>query len=165
MQRAADAGHLVALEVREGDDRVGVHERAADEGLLHVLAVREGDGHVVRALESVRDDHVAARGERREAVLVGGGDMVERVLAAAHVERVRVREERHPARRADGVHERLRPVRTEVREAAGLAEVGLDGGELSVEAELLEAGGFEEARELLLEVLRVGAAEVGEIDC
>ena len=40
--------------------------------------------------------------------------------------------------------------------------MGLDGGELAVEADLRDAGRLQEARELLLEVLRVGAAEVGE---
>ena len=111
----------------------------------------------------VCDNHVAAGGERGEAVLKGRLEMVERVLAPPHVERVRVREERHPADAADGVNERLRPVGTEIREAAGLAEVRLDGDVLAVEADLRDAGRLQEARELLLEVLRVRAAEVCEV--
>ena len=164
MQRAADAGHLVALEVRERDDHVGVYERAADVRLLHVLAVGERDGHVVRALESVGDDDVAARGEGGESILVGDVDMVERVLALADVERVGVREEGTAAALAHEVHERLHPVRAQVAHVAGLAEVELDGDELVGEVDLAESGGLQQARELLLQVLGVRAAEVGEVD-
>ena len=60
LHRAADAGHLVALEVCERDDHVGVHERTTDVCLLHVLAVGDRDGNVVRTLKPVGDDDVAA---------------------------------------------------------------------------------------------------------
>ena len=161
LHRAADAGHLVALEVRERDDHVGVHERAPDVGLLDVLAVGKRDGHVVRALEPVCDEDVAAGREGGEAVLVRYCEVVERVLALADVERVGVREEWAAAALAHEVDERLNPVRAQIAHVAGLAEVELDGDELVGKVDLAESGGLEQASELLLEVLGVGAAEIG----
>ena len=129
-----------------------------------MLAARDWDLDVVRALESVRDDHLAARGERGEAVLVGGLDVVERVLPATDVERVRVREERTPTGVLDEVRERLHPVRTQHGETPRLTEVHLDGRILPVEVQLPQPGGLQETCELLLQVLAVVAAEIREID-
>ena len=59
LERAAEARLLVALEVAQGDDNVSVHDGLTDLGLLDQGQV---DGHqgLVGALETVRDDDVAA---------------------------------------------------------------------------------------------------------
>ncbi len=58
-QRAANARALVALEVGQADDGVGVHGRAANERLLAVFPV-DGHGNMVVAKQAVGDDDVAA---------------------------------------------------------------------------------------------------------
>ena len=165
LERAADACHLMAFEVVEGDHHVSIHKSAADVRLLHVLAVGQGHSHVVRAAQTVRNDHVATGGEWREAVFVRGSDVLERVLAAANVERVGVREERMAALLLHEVCEGLCPVRTQIREASRLAEVRLDRHKLVGQVDLSKPCRFKKPSELLLQILRIRAAEVCEKYC
>lgn len=90
---AAKAGLLMALKVGEADHDIGIHERLTDLGLAHVLATLDRDERLVSALEAVGDDDLATRGIRGKAVLVGGVDVLERVFAATHIERIAVGEE------------------------------------------------------------------------
>ena len=160
---AAEARLLVALEVRETDDDVRVHERAADLGVLHVLAARHGHLDLVEALEAVGDDRVTAGLERVEAIGVGGVEVVERVLASAHVERVAVRDERLAAQLAYHVHDGAGVVGAQVAEVARLAQVHLDGNELVLEVDLTDSRPLDEALELVgktVSHVRVKVAEV-----
>ena len=68
LQGAAEAGFLMALEMAQGDDDIRIHDGPADEGLLDVHTVADGDGHLIGALQTVGDDHMAAGGEGGEAV-------------------------------------------------------------------------------------------------
>lgn len=76
----AKAGLLMALKVRKADHDVGVHERLTDLCLAHVLATLDRDERLVGTLEAVGDDDLATRGIRGKAVLVGGIDVLKRVL-------------------------------------------------------------------------------------
>lgn len=73
------------LEMREGDDDIGVCDGAADFSLLDIFAVFDRDERLVRALEAVGDQHMAPGHKRVKAVLIGGVEVVERVLAAADI--------------------------------------------------------------------------------
>lgn len=77
LQRAAEAGLFVALEVGKGDDDVRVSQSAAYLGFLHILAALDGDERLVRAFETVRDDGVYACLEGVVAVFVGAVEVVE----------------------------------------------------------------------------------------
>ena len=163
LHAAAKARALVALEVREADYDVGVHERMADLCLLHVLAVLDGNNRLVGALEAVGDNHLAAGGVRSEAVLVGAVDVLERVFATAHVERVAVGEERLAAQLLDHVRDGTRVVGAQEGEVAQFAEVDLDGDELVVEVDLLDAGAANQALELVELAFAAVRAQVGEV--
>ena len=75
--------------------------------------------------------------------------MVERVGAAADIERVAVGEKRLAAERAHIVAHDARPVRAQIGHVARLAEVELDGDILVLEIDLLKAGGLHEPAQLL----------------
>lgn len=77
---AAKTGLLMALKVGEADHDIGVHERLTNLGLVYVLAVLDRDECLVGTLEAVGDDDLATRGIRGKAVLVGGINVLERVL-------------------------------------------------------------------------------------
>ena len=62
LQRAAEARLLVALEMAQGDEHVGVHHGPADPGLLHIFAAAHRHLRLVVALEAVGDDDLAAGG-------------------------------------------------------------------------------------------------------
>ena len=150
--------------MREADHTVRVHEGVADLGLPHVLAVLHGHEGLVRALEAVGDDHLAAGGVGREAVLVGAVDVLERVLAAAHVERVAVREEGLAAQLLDHVGDSARIVGPQEAEVAQLAKVDLDGNELVLEVDLLDARLSDKSLELVELALLGVRAQVGVVD-
>ena len=164
LHAAAKAGLLVTLEVREADHDVGVHEGATDLGVLDVLAAHDGHLHLVEALEAVGDDGVAAGLKRVEAVGVGAVQVVERVLAAAHVERIAVGDEGFAAQLAHDVDDDAGVVGAQVGQVARLAEVHLDGDELVLHVDLLDARPAHEAVELLGQVGLAVRAHVGEVD-
>ena len=164
LHAAAETGLLMPLEVREADDDVGVHEGVADLGLLHVLAVLDWNERLVRTFEAVGDDDLAARGIRGEAVLVRAVDMLERVLAAAHVQRVAVGEEGHAAQLLNHVGNGAGIVGAQEGEVAQLAKVNLDGNKLVLEVDLLDARATDETLELVELALAPMRAQVGVID-
>src|SRR5450830_546995 len=92
LERAAEAGLLMPLEVRERDNDVGVGNCSADLGSLATLEM-DGNLAVVRALETVGDDDVRPDGDTVEAVLLGRLQMIDRVGAASCIQRIAVGQE------------------------------------------------------------------------
>ena len=88
--------------------------------------------------------------------------MVERVGAAADIERVAVGEKRLAAERAHIVAHDARPVRAQIGHVARLTEVELDGDVLVLEIDLLKAGGFHEPAQLF-ERADLVRAQIGKI--
>ena len=165
LQGAAHARLLMALEVGQGDEHVRVHHRPADLGGLHVLAALHRDLHLVVALQAVGDQDVAAGGIGGEAVDVGGFDVVQGVLPAAHVQRVAVRQEGLAAVGLHQVRHGPGPVGPEIGQVARLAEVHLDGHILAVHVDVAEAGGLHQTGQLLGKILPpAGAAEVRKVN-
>lgn len=161
---AAEASRLMALEVREADEDIGIHDGTADLGLLDVLAVLDRHLDIVRAAQAIADDDLAARRRRVEAVEVRAVHVLERVLAAARIERIAVRQERHTALLFDEVCDDLRVLRAQIGHVAKLTEVHLDGDELAVHVNLLDAGSQAECPELLHDVASDRHAEIREIN-
>ena len=148
LERAAEARGHVPLGVRERDEDVGVHDGAADLCRAQILAAADGHEVVIIALEPVGNDALRARGHGRIAVEHGAVEMVERIRAAADIERVAVGEKRLAAERAHIVAHDARPVRAQIGHVARLTEVELDGDEFVLEVDLLKAGGLHEAAQL-----------------
>ena len=65
---AAEARFLMALEVREGNDDVRVHQRPADLRVFHILAAHDRHFDIIAAAQAVCNDHVTAGGKRRKTV-------------------------------------------------------------------------------------------------
>ena len=160
---AAKAGLLMALKVSEADHDIGIHERLADLGLVHVLATLDRNERLVGALEAVGDDDLATRGIRGKAVLVGGVDVLERVFAAAHIERVAVGEEGFAAQLLHDVCDGAGVVWAQKAQVTQLAKVNLDSDELVLEVDLLNAGAANEAFEFVELALASMRAQVGEV--
>ena len=162
LERAAEAGGRVALGMRERDEDVGVHDGAADLRRAQVLAAADGHEVIVPALEPVGDDALGAGGHGRIAVEHGAVEMVERVGAAADIERVAVGEKRLAAERTHIVAHDARPVRAQIGHVARLTEVELDGDVLVLEIDLLKAGGLHEPAQLF-ECADLVRAQIGKI--
>ena len=89
--------------------------------------------------------------------------MLERMLAAADVERVAVGQEGTAAELLDEVGHGLGIVWPQEGQIAELAEVHLDGDKLILKIDLVHAGLQQEFAQLLLLIQAGMAAEVGEI--
>ena len=162
LERAAESRSRVALGMRERDEDVGVHDGAADLRRAQILAAADGHEVVIVALEPVGNDALRARGHGRIAVKHGAVEMVERVGAAADIERVAVGEKRLAAERAHIVAHDARPVRAQIGHVARLTEVELDGDVLVLEIDLLKAGGLHEPAQLF-ERADLVRAQIGKI--
>ena len=90
--------------------------------------------------------------------------MFERVFSAADIEGVAVGEEGHAALLLDMVRNDAGEVGTEEGKVAWLAEVKLDGGKLSVEGNIIDAGFSDEAVQLIQQVVILGGAKIGEVN-
>ena len=88
--------------------------------------------------------------------------MVERIGAAADIERVAVGKKRLAAERAHIVTHDARPVRAQIGHVSRLAEVELDGDEFVLEVDMLKAGGLHEAAQLF-ERADLIRAQIGKI--
>ena len=159
LQRPAEAGGLMALEVRQADEDVGVHDGAADLGGLAVLAVDDGHFHFVRAAQTVADDDLAAGGDGVEAVEVSAVQVFEGILAAAGIERVAVGEEGLAAPLLAEVGDDLGVVGTQE-----FTEMHLDGDELALHVDGLNASGDAEPAQLIQLAGAHRAAEIGKIN-
>ena len=89
--------------------------------------------------------------------------MLERMLAAADVERVAVGQEGTAAELLDEVGHGLGIVWPQIGQIAQLAEVHLDGDEFILKIDLVHAGLQQEFAQLLLLIQAGTAAEIGEI--
>ena len=162
LDSASEACHLMPLEMREGNEHVGVHDGAPDACLLHILAAGDGHRDVVRALQPVSDEHRTADGERREAVLPGTVKMFDGILAAAGIERVAVGQKRFATGCFHHVGHGTGIIGTEETQIAQLAEVHLDGDKLAVHVDAVQSGSLQETFQLVDRSFVGFAAKSGE---
>ena len=162
-QRATDARALMALEMGQADDGVGVHGGPADERLLAVFPV-DGDGNMVIAKQSVGNDHMAAGLQGAEAVFEGGGQMIQRIAAHAGIQGIAVSQEGTRTHILERVHHDLGIVGTQKGQVARLAKVNLDGGELAVQRHAGHSGRFNKMPQLLKNVSVWFCAEISKIN-
>ena len=164
-QAAAEARLLVALEMGQGDEHIGVHHRPADLGLLYILAALYGDSHLVIALQTVGNNDMAAGGIGGKTVDVGRFHVIQRVFAAADIQGVAVRQEGLAALTFYQIRHGFGPVGAEIGHVARLAEIHFDGHILAVHVDVAETGSHHQPGQLLLQVFPpTGAAEICEIN-
>ena len=90
--------------------------------------------------------------------------MLERVFAAAGIERVAVGDKGSAAALFDEIGDDLGIVRAQERQIAELAEVQLDGDEFAVKIDLRKLGLFQQLPKLIELAHAVAAAEIGKIN-
>ena len=164
-QAAAEARLLVAFEMGQGDEHIGVHHRPADLGLLHILAALHGDGHLVIALQTVGNNDMAAGGIGGKTVDIGRFHVIQRVFAAADIQGVAVRQEGLAALTFYQIRHGFGPVGAEIGHVARLAEMHFDGHIFAVHVDVAETGSHHQPGQLLGQVFPpTGAAEICEIN-
>ena len=152
-QSAAEARLLMALEVGQGDEHVGIHDGPTDLGLLHQLTAHHRHSHLVAALDAVCDDDLTSRGHGVESVETRRIQMIQPILPSPYIQGVAVGEEGLATPLLHEICHRLGPVGPQEGQIARFTKVHFDGHELPVEIDLAHPGGFHEAGQLLLEIL------------
>ena len=163
LERAAEAGLLVALEVVHRDDDVRVGDGRSDLRRLAILAV-DLDLAALGAFQAVGDDHVALGRDRVEAILHGALQVVDSVRATAGVERVTIGQERLATQLADQRRQASGVVGADKGHVARLAEMDLDRHELVLEIDIRDSGAAHEALQLIEQVALGVRAQIGEIN-
>ena len=158
------AGGLVALEVGQADEHIRVHDGAADLGGLAVFAARHRHLHLIGAAQAVGDEHLTAGGHGPEAVELGTGQVLQRVLAAARVQGVAVGQKGHTALLLAQVGHGLGVVGAQVSQVAQLPEMHFDGHELAVHVNVLDAGGDAHPTQLFRQAGAHRTAEIRIVD-
>jgi len=138
-ERAAEAGLLMPLEVRERDDDVGIGNCSTDLGCFTALEMN-GNLAVIRALEAVGNDNVCPDGDTVEAVLLGGLQVIDRIGTASRIQRITVRKKGPATKFADQLDDPRHIVGANIGEIARLSQVQLERNELVLEVDALDAG-------------------------
>ena len=152
----AEAGGLVALEVAQADEDVGVHDGAADLSGLAVFAVRHRHLHLIGAAQAVGDDDLTAGGHGPEAVQLGAGHVLEGVLSAARIQGVAVGQEGHTALLLAQVGHDLGVVGAQIGQVAQLAEMYLDDDEPASMSMFLMPAAMHRRRSLSVRLVPTG---------
>ena len=154
----------MAFKMVQGDEDIGIHNSAADLGFFYILPVNWNE-NVISSLESVCDQDVAAGGKWIVAVHIGRIQMIQRILAAAHIEGIAVCQEGLSAIFFNQVHENSGIVRAKIGQISRLTEMDFNGSVLVAEIDLIQhAGLFYKALQLLEQVFVECGSECGKID-
>ena len=149
------------LEVAEGDDDIGVHDRAADLGLFDKGQIH-GDEGLIRALETVGNDDMAAGLEGGKPVQIGCLHVVEGVLARPHIECVGICEKGFAALRLHIIRNHLCILRPQMGQVSEFPEVDLDRGIPVFKIDAFKACTLHKAVQLLRQGLSRRRVEIGE---
>ena len=160
----AEAGGLVALEVGQADEDVRIHDGAADLSRLAVFAVGHRHLDFIGAAQAVADEDLTAGGHGPEAVLLRTGQMLQRILAAARIQRVAVGQEGQTALLPAQVCHHLGVVGAEERQVAQLAKVHLDGHEPAVHINGFDARREAQAAQLIRQAGAHRTAEIRKVN-
>ena len=142
----------MAFEVIEGDEHIRVHHRPADLGFLHIFPVN-GHQRLVRPLQAVGDQHMAACGKRRESVLIGRVQMIQRILPSAHIQGIAVGKEGLPAQFLHSIHYYRRVVGPQESQVPRLSKMHLDSCIFPVKINLIHPRRQDQPLQLLRQIL------------
>ena len=154
----------MALKVSQADEHIRIHDGAADFRRFAEFAVENGNFHIVCAAQTIADDNLATRGHGPEAVKVGAVHMLQRVLAAAGIERVAIRQEGQAALLLTEIRNHLCVIGAQEGQIAQLAKVHLDGDKLALQIHILDARRNAQLAKLIRQTRADRTAEIREIN-
>ncbi len=146
---SAKPGLLMPLEMRERDKDVRIHDGVPDKRRLAVLSVMHRHLNVVGPAEPVPNQNLASSRRRIEAVQVCAVQMLQRMLAAARIKRVAVRQEWKSALLLHDIRHSLRIIGPQIGEVSKLAKMHLDCHKLAVHIDRSDPGHPDELLQLL----------------
>jgi hypothetical protein len=130
---AAEACHLVALEVCKAYEYVGIHNSPAYFRVFYVFAACNGNFYIVRTLKTVAYDYGATDGKGSKTVFPSAFEVLKSIFSASRVHCITVCEEGLAAKLLDYVHKSARIVGAKITDIAKLTEMKLDRNEFSLE--------------------------------
>ena len=151
------------LKLGKGNEDIRIHDRPSDERGPENPAAVHGHFHIVRPLQAVADNNLAACGQHGKPVFIGGSHVFQRILAPPDIQRIAIREKRPAAKSLHPVGHRLGEVRPQEGKIPGFAEMQLDRHELVFKINLSDACGDHQLVQLFQQAGAYLAAHVGKI--
>ena len=142
----------MAFEMIERNKHIRVHHRPADLGFLHIFSVYRHQ-RLIGSLQAVGDQHMAACGKRRESVLIGRIQMIQRILPSAHIQGIAVGKEGLSAQLLHRIHNHRRIVGTQESQVPGLPKMHLDSCIFPVKINLVHPRSQDQPLQLLGQIL------------
>ena len=152
LHRAAKACRFMALKVGQGDKHIRIHHRPADFGFLHIFAAFHRHQHLVVALDSVGNNHMAPGGHGVKPVQTCGVQMIQPVFPPAHIQGVAVGQKGLSTPLLHKVGHGLCPVGPQEGQIARLPEMHFDGHIFFVKVNVAHPGSLHQPRQLLLQI-------------
>ncbi len=163
LQGAAEAGQFVALEMRNGNQRIRFENAEGDIDLAQNLAVHRHAPGVVAAQTVAHEERRADDGVGK-AVFDSAGECRNRLLALAGIKGTRVGEKGAGAQGLGAVDDPAQESRPDVGMPAFFTEMDLDRRQIAAPDNLLDTGGIEEAQELGKKILPMSRPQIGEMN-
>ena len=162
-QSSAEAGGLMALEMRQGNEHIRVHHRLTDFGLLYIFAALHGNQRLVGAFQAVGNDHMTAGGEGGKSIFIGTFQMIQRIFPASHIQGVAVGEKWLAAQLFHHIRHRFGVIGAQVSQISRLAEVNFDGNVFFVKINGSDPRFFDQPFQFLRKADRVVGSQIGKI--
>lgn len=90
LYRSTKARSLMSLKMVQRDNNVRIHNGSSDAGIFHIVCPCKRHHRLIRAFESVCNDHRAAAGIQVKAVLCRRFHMFQCIFTPAHIQCVAV---------------------------------------------------------------------------
>lgn len=164
LEGAAETCLLVALEVGERDDHIGIRKCGTDFGGGTEFGIVEGNLTVINTFETVGDNDGGLDYDRVEAVLHGGVNVVDGIGASAGVEGVAVGKEWFGTLFLEQFDETSCEVGADICQVAWLAEVEFDGDEQVFEIIGEKTGAYAQPLEFVEQVRVSVGTEIGKVN-
>ena len=149
-QGTAKAGGFMTLEMGQGNKHIRIHDGPANLGIFYIFAALNRHLHLVVALDAVGNNYLTAGGHGVKPIEHSRVQMIQSVLAAAHVKGVAISEEGLAAPLFYEICHGFCPIGAQKRQVARLAEMHFNGYIFVVEVNFAHAGGFHQPGQLLL---------------
>ena len=163
LDRAAEPGQFMPLEMAQGNENVRIHDRTSDKRGFENFTAVHGHFHIVRTLQAVADDDLAPRGQHGIAVFIGRSHMFQRILAPPYIQGIAVGQKGLAAQRLHAVRHGFGEIGPQERKVPRFAKMQLDRHKLVFKINLLDACGQHQLVQFLQQAGAHFATHVGKI--
>jgi hypothetical protein len=164
LNRSAKTGTFVSLKMRQRNKYVSIHHRSTDSRGLTIHPALNGNIDIVRSFQAVSDNVLATSRNKIETVFFGSIQMHNSIVTSSDVQSITVSQKRQTAEFLDFFDNSFDPLRTEIRQITGFAEMYLDSDVLTFEVDVPETGFGDDPLQFAQQRIAVLATHISPIN-